>query len=122
MNQDQPAGVEKRRASRHAIEVEASLRPSDGAEPIPVTTLNISEAGVYLGSDGPTGLAVGDQVSCDFKLPPVTDAALSSWGIGRIVRVDNCGMALELTAGIFNPAADVPDADTPAANAVRNDA
>ena len=102
VNEDQHGGVERRVAPRHAIEVEASLKPSAGGEPIPVTTRNISGTGVYLRSDGPTGLAVGDEVSCDLKRPPANDDALSWWGIGRIVRVENGGTAIELSGNLHS--------------------
>ena len=93
------------------MEAEASISSKDGGEPVPATTINVSGSGVYLRSERPTGLTVGDEVSCDLNVGKGSEDTLPSWGLGRVVRVDDKGTAVELTAAIFSGAETAPEGD-----------
>jgi hypothetical protein len=43
---------------------------------------------------------VGDDLVCDFKVGHGPDVALPYWGVGRVVRVDGCSAAIDLSAGV----------------------
>jgi hypothetical protein len=104
---------DNRRTPRHVIEAEAAVKPIEGSASFAATAVNVSASGIYLKAEREIALAVGDEVNCEVKAPPGEDLPHSSWGIGRIVRVEGCGAAVELTAGIFHPHSEPGDERPP---------
>jgi hypothetical protein len=64
-------------------------------------TLNVSTGGLLLEVSESNAFAVGDYVECEIALPDAAQQAFASWGIGRVVRVDQSSAAVELRSGIF---------------------
>jgi hypothetical protein len=94
----------RRRERRFEIGGRAVLKSENGGESYATRVLNVSGAGLFLGLDIPHPFRVGDEVVCEIRLSEQTDQAFASWGLGRVVRVDPTGVAVELHSGTFEPA------------------
>lgn len=94
-------GVDKRREPRFAIGAGTVVEVFRDGRTVRATTVNISGCGVLLQLDEPIGLAVGDQVICEFSIPAGTDKPLPCWAVGDIVRIDDCRVAIDFKAGGF---------------------
>ncbi len=92
---------ERRRAPRYPIQVKAVVRTSSGAA-ILATSIDISSNGVMLYMDQTSPLALGEEVTVDLELRSESGQALSSWAIGKVVRTDGKGAAIQLCAGKFD--------------------
>jgi hypothetical protein len=67
--------------------------------------MNISTSGILLRSPEAHALNLHEEVTVDIDLDSHSDRALSTWGIGRIVRQGNGYTALRLVAGRFRDTA-----------------
>lgn len=74
--------------------------PGQGTN-VPITLLGSSTSSAQLaGMLGlPYAFAVGDELTCDFKVTHPEERPLPYWGIGKVVRVEGCTAAIELHAG-----------------------
>ena len=99
----QPDGIDQRREPRFPIQTGASVEVQKRGAVISATTVNISGCGVLLQFEIPTQLAVGDPVICEFAVTRQTDTPLPCWGVGDVVRVDGCQVAVDFKAGGLAP-------------------
>jgi Tfp pilus assembly protein PilZ len=90
----------RRREPRFEIGGHAVLRAETGGEGYAATVLNVSGAGLFLRLDSHP-FQVGDEVVCEIKLPERPEQPLASWGLGRVVRMDPTGVAIELDTATF---------------------
>lgn len=77
------------------------LRRPGGGETYSAVALNASSSGILLQLTGTQPFQVGDEVMCEVSLPDSPEQPLASWGVGRVVRVDDSQTAIELEAGTF---------------------
>jgi Tfp pilus assembly protein PilZ len=91
----------RRREQRFEIGGYAVLRAEAGGESYAATVLNVSGAGLFLRLDSHP-FQVGDEVVCEIKLPERPKQPLASWGLGKIVRMDPTGVAIELDRATFD--------------------
>ena len=93
-------GSEHRREERYPLATEAVLERKTG-EQLVGRTLNVSGSGVLVALRNPI-LNVGEEVCCGIRLyegkPP------QSWGIGRVVRVEDSQVAI-----VFETAESLPN-------------
>ena len=68
-------------------------------EYLAATTIDMSGCGALVQFDEPAPFAVGDRVTCEFKIPQEIDLPLPYWGVGNVVRVQGCLVAIDLKAG-----------------------
>jgi hypothetical protein len=99
-NQMEDTRQNRRREQRFEIGGQAVLRAETGGESYPATVLNVSGAGLFLRLDSHP-FQVGDEVVCEIKLPERPEQAFASWGLGRVVRMDLRGVAIELDSATF---------------------
>ena|SRR5271157_2797331 len=95
----EPNGREKRREPRFAIKTGASVEVQKRGAIVSATTVNISGCGVLLQFEIPTNLKVGDPVVCEFDVTREPNKPLPCWGVGDVVRVDGCQVAVDFKAG-----------------------
>lgn len=84
--------INSRQESRYDFTARALLERSNG-EAIPGSTVNISGGGLLVIVNADTGLVVGETVRCGVEL--YAGKPLQSWGMGRIVRVQNSLVAID---------------------------
>jgi hypothetical protein len=101
MGQIEPAGSDKRREPRFAIEAGTTVEVFNNGQIVRATTVNMSGCGVLLQLQAPVGLNLGDQVICEFNISPDPDKPLPCWAVGEIVRLENCHAAVDFKAGGF---------------------
>jgi hypothetical protein len=99
----EPDRSDPRREPRFPIKTGASVEVQKRGDVINATTINISGCGVLLQLEIPTHLSVGDPVVCEFGVTHETDAPLPCWGVGDVVRVDGCRVAVDFKAGGLAP-------------------
>lgn len=99
----EPDGREKRREPRFPIQAGASVEVQKRGAIVSATTVNISGCGVLLQFEIPTHLKVGDPVVCEFDVTRKTNKPLPCWGVGDVVRVDGCQVAVDFKAGALAP-------------------
>jgi hypothetical protein len=99
----EPDHSDKRREPRFPIETGATVEVQKRGEIVNATTVNISGCGVLLQFEIPTYLAVGDPVVCEFAVTHEPDRPLPCWGVGDVVRVDGCQVAVDFKAGGLAP-------------------
>ena len=92
---------DRRREERFEIGGRAVLRSGSGGQRFEATVLNVSTGGLFLRLDTPYSFQVGDEVVCEARLASTPEQAFASWGLGRVLRVDPTGTAIELQAGTF---------------------
>jgi Tfp pilus assembly protein PilZ len=92
---------ERRRETRFSAGAQAILRRREGGDTYSAMTLDISTGGLLLALS-PNPFAVGDELLCEIALPDAPDQAFASWGVGRVVRVDDSKAAIELKSGVFD--------------------
>lgn len=84
--------AEKRRQQRYPVHVAAVVECADGRR-LTARSVNVSGRGILLELTPPCDLRVGESVGCALWLyankPP------QFWGKGRVVRVENCRVALD---------------------------
>jgi hypothetical protein len=90
---------DRRREPRFSIGVPAIIRR--GGDAYPATTLNICAGGVLLKLAEVSPFKVDDRVVCEIALTDIPEQAFASWGVGRVVRVEETRTAVELKSGIF---------------------
>jgi c-di-GMP-binding flagellar brake protein YcgR len=95
--------TERRREPRFSIGAEAVLRRCDSQQSYPATTVNVSAGGLLLKLAETCPFQVGEHLICEVALADSAERALASWGVGRVVRVDQVNMAVELKAAVFSP-------------------
>ena len=98
----QNQGPDRRREPRYYVGAPAVLRRPGGVETYSAVALNASSGGILLQLTGTQPFQVGDEVMCELALPDSAEQPLASWGIGRVIRVDNGQAAIELDAGTFS--------------------
>jgi Tfp pilus assembly protein PilZ len=91
----------RRREQRFEIGGQAVLRAETGGESYAATVLNVSGGGLFLRLDSHP-FQVGDEVVCEIKLPERAEQPFASWGMGRVVRMDPTGVAIELDTATFD--------------------
>jgi hypothetical protein len=91
----------RRKEVRLEIGGHAVLRAETGGESYAATVLNVSGAGLFLRLDSHP-FQVGDEVVCEIKLPQRPDQPFAAWGMGRVVRMDPTGVAIELDTATFD--------------------
>ena len=94
-----PVCQDKRRATRFLIEAGATVEVSSNGRIARATTENMSGCGILLRFKEPVQLAVGDEVTCDLQVLHADDEPLPYWGLGSVVRIDGCRVAMDLKAG-----------------------
>lgn len=87
-------GSDKRTEERYLLATEAILERNTG-ERVIAFTLNVSGSGVLVALRNAT-LRVGEEVRCGIRL--YEGKAPQSWGIGRVVRVDDSSVAIVFEA------------------------
>jgi hypothetical protein len=110
----EPEYSTKRTEVRFLIEAGATVKASKYGQTIRATTVNMSAGGVLLHFEEPVQLAVGDQVTCEFRVAHEAGSPLPYWGLGNVVRVEDCRVAIVLKAGGFSPLESETDAATSA--------
>jgi hypothetical protein len=85
----------KEREPRFPIEAATSVETCKNNQTSSATTMNMSGSGVLLHFEGPIQLAVGDHVSCEFKISHDADKSLPYWGVGSVVRIQGDLVAIE---------------------------
>jgi len=105
MEPDHPKNKQKykQRELRFLIEAGATVEVSKNGQTIHATTVNMSAGGVLLHFEQPVQLEVGDQVICEFRVEHEADKPLPYWGVGNVVRVEDCRVAVMLKFGGFSP-------------------
>lgn len=73
----------------------------ENGEAIPAGACDISSSGMLVHPDLPISFAPGETVTVDVVLPDDREKSLSTWGIGRVVRLDGERTAIQLCAGRF---------------------
>jgi hypothetical protein len=96
---------DRRREPRFPIVAGASVQVRGRNGLAAATTIDVSGGGVLLRYSGNDPLAVGDDVTCEFRLPQDSGEPLPYWGVGSIVRVSDDLVAVELMSGGFSPLA-----------------
>jgi len=91
---------ERRATPRYTIPARVLLVPENGPR-IPALAVNISSSGMLVHPDRPFRVSPGESITVEVELPGGCDKALSTWGIGIVVRVDENGTAIHLRAGSF---------------------
>lgn len=99
MEDDNP--INRRKEPRYALEAESALHLAKTRQCTQATTVNVSGCGALLELKEPAEVQVGDEVTCECKMPEDAPQALSSWALGEVVRVDGVRVAVDLKAGIF---------------------
>lgn len=99
----QPGYSDLRREVRFVIEAGATVKVLKSGQIVHAKTVNMSGGGVLLHFDEPVPLRVGDPVDCEFRVAPEHGSPLPYWGMGNIVRLEGCCVAIVLKAGGFCP-------------------
>lgn len=94
---------DRRREPRFEVGGHALVRLEAGHESYHATVVNVSGGGLFLKLEAPHPFKVGDEVTCEIALPSVPQQPFASWGLGRVVRVDSTGAAIELHVATFVP-------------------
>jgi hypothetical protein len=94
---------EKRKEPRLAIHAETTILRGRDGQTASATTVDMSASGVLLHFKEPVHLAPGDRVTCDFIVSHDPDKPLPYWGMGSIVRVNGCDVAIDLKATGLSP-------------------
>lgn len=100
----EPHRLDRRRELRYALAagatvVRATVVRDKNGHMYHAKTENMSGAGVVLHFEEPIQFSVGDEVTCDFKVAHSVDKPLPYRGMGNVVRVEGCNVAVELHAG-----------------------
>ena len=109
----EPDYSHERKELRFLIEAGATVKVCKNGQTLRATTVNMSACGVLLHFEEPVPLAVGDQVICEFRVPHEADKPLPYWGVGNVVRAEECRVAIELKGGGFSPSESETDGVTP---------
>jgi hypothetical protein len=99
----QPGYSDLRREVRFVIEAGATVKVLKSGQILHAMTVNMSGGGVLLHFDEPVSLTVGDPVDCEFRVAPEHGSPLPYWGMGNVVRLEGCCVAIVLKAGGFCP-------------------
>jgi hypothetical protein len=95
----EPDSSDNRREPRFPVKTGATVEVQKCGEIAGATTVNISGCGVLLEFKVPTQLAVGDPVVCEFDVTRGAGKPLPYWGMGDVVRVEGCQVAVDFKAG-----------------------
>jgi hypothetical protein len=98
-----PGYSDLRREVRFVMEAGATVKVLKTGQILHAKTVNMSGGGVLLHFDEPAPLSVGDRVDCEFRVVPEQGSPLPYWGVGDVIRLEGCCVALELKAGGFCP-------------------
>jgi PilZ domain len=87
---------------RFVIEAGATVKVLKSGQILHAKTVNMSGGGVLLHSEESVSLAVGDPVDCEFRVFHEPGSPLP-WGMGDVIRLEGCSVAIMLKAGGFCP-------------------
>ncbi len=76
-------------------------RPANG-DTITATAVRITNDGVILQFEKACALKLGEEVICEIVLQNQQRKAVPSWGLGRVVHIENDRTALEFYAEVFD--------------------
>lgn len=99
----QPGYSGLRKEVRFVIEAGATVKVLKTGQLLHAKTVNMSGGGVLLHFDEPVPLSAGDPVDCEFRVVPEHGSPLPYWGMGNVVRLEGCCVAIVLKAGGFCP-------------------
>ena len=102
----------KRKEPRYLILAGARVEVCKSGQTLRATTANMSGCGVLVDFEEPVQVAAGDEVICEFMVVHDADKPLPYWGVGNVVRVDDCRVAIELKGGGFRPLKSETDSAT----------
>jgi hypothetical protein len=97
-------GKEKRKETRHPVKKDATIQVCRSGEAVEATTLDISPSGMLLQLKNPVELSIGEEVACEVTVSRDSSKPDSSWGSGKVVRVNEAHVAIHLTSGSLEPA------------------
>lgn len=97
------ANMERRKEPRFGVGGRCVLKNAEGDQNYDAKIVNISTGGLLLETLVPHPFKVGDEVSCRIAVPEDAERPFASWGLGRVVRVDERKTAVELMAATFTP-------------------
>jgi c-di-GMP-binding flagellar brake protein YcgR len=92
---------ERRSEARYPIEARVIIH-RNGGEGISAMAVNISGGGMLLLVEEAAALREGDRVTIEVELADHPGMPFSAWGVGRVVRADGCGYAVQLQGGTFD--------------------
>jgi len=95
---------DRRSEPRFAIGADARLRRQGDGRAYAAITLNVSTGGLLLRFSESNPCRVGDDVECEIALADAPQQAFASWGVGRVVRIDESSAAVVLRSGLFTAA------------------
>jgi hypothetical protein len=95
----EPHELDKRKELRYVLAAGATVVRDKDGHTFHAETENMSGAGILLHFEEPVQFSVGDEVTCVFTVTHPVDKALPYWGMGKVVRVEGCNIAVELHAG-----------------------
>ena len=92
---------EKRKAERYPVRARVSVTRKDG-ETVSAESVNVSSSGLLLRVEEPFRFRPGEEVTIELELASDEDKPLTSWGLAKVVRVDERLSAIQLSAGTFH--------------------
>ena len=96
-------GKERRKEGRHQIETDATIQLYRNGVAMDGTTIDVSSSGLRLRVMTYGQLRVGDQVICEVIPPPESEKEKGVWHKGKLVRVGEREVAVELPSGALDP-------------------
>lgn len=94
--------AERRREPRYPIEAKVRVWKRSG-EMVCATAVDISSSGMRLRPCQACTLELDEEVSIQIELPESVDKPFSSWGLGRVVYINERGIGIQLFGGRFDP-------------------
>jgi hypothetical protein len=110
---EKPDHAERRKEPRFPIEAGATVEVSSNGKLAGATTVDMSGSGVLLDFEEPVALAPGDPITCEFRVSHDSASPLPYWGVGKVIRVTDRRVAIELIAGGFSALEAEAGAQTP---------
>jgi hypothetical protein len=98
----------RRRELRYMLAAGAIVVRDKDGHTFHAETENMSSAGILLHFEEPVQFAIGDEVTCEFKVTHAADSPLPYWGMGNVVRIEGPNVAVELHAGGLSGESDPP--------------
>jgi len=96
-------GRERRREARHPIEASATIQLYRNGEAVDGTTIDVSSSGLRLKVMDHSRLRVGDEVICEVVPPQDEGKGKGVWKTGRLVRINQNEVAIQLSSGALDP-------------------
>jgi len=96
-----PDHPERRRGKRIRVATGAVIKVGKDGRIVRTTTVNLGGSGALLRPEEPIQLAVGDELSCECRLPEELGGVVLIWRKGKVVRVEDGAIAVEFDTGVF---------------------